>query len=438
MNTTKLGWLIFASAAVVAAAFFFFRLKSGNQARLYVFEPVEFVYRPDGAPAAAAIIHGRSVSERELHERSRVLADLAFQECKMLAEAAAKLSSGSAAARLELFAVDLNGELKTALEGLKLPLNITLSETPLDGVARLDGKPLSRESLSLNQVQYSLLKTRQFNEKLAVLRDLLVNQLLFDSAKALNLPLEKFIEEKILKGVVQVSDEELAAFARQNGIPPGASANETRGRLGPLVLDRKRTAAIHDYIKQNFEEKGEIFFAPPSYVFPVNENKLLISSGNPGSATVLVFSNLECSACLQLASELLALKRKYRDQIRVGFANVFAPGDWRSQLTAEASYCMNAQKNEHFWSLLESATADAAPPDEAKINETVKKVGAEYEPFRTCLLKRQFKDEVTAQLKYAADFGVLTAPTVIVGSRVFAGPVRRAELEAAVAELLAR
>ncbi|MEQ1875403.1 MAG: thioredoxin domain-containing protein [Bdellovibrionia bacterium] len=375
MNKTKGIWVLLAAVAIICAALFQFRPKSGNSERNYAIEPVKFVYRANGPPGAAAIIHGKTISEQELEQRSAVLSDLYYQECKFLAEAAAaRVSKRGVKVRLDLFATDTNGELRVKLDKLKLPLIINFSaESHSEGVARLDGKPLSRDELSFNQVQYSLLKTRQFKEKLTILRDLFVNLLQFDSAKAKD-------------------------------------------------------------AKPNFDEKGEIFFSPPSYAFPVNGNKLLIENENPGAKTVLVFSSLQCSVCSELARDLNVLKAKYGKQIRIGFANFFSAEDWRSQLAAESAFCLNAQKHEYFLSFLESIAGISKPADESVINATVKKTGADYEMFRSCLLKKRYKEEVSDQLKYAADFGVLTMPTVIVGGQVFAGTVRPAELEQALAE----
>ena len=431
MNKVKVIAVALAVVAVLAVLRFMPGPKAGSGDGSFVLEPVKFVYKADGPPGAAATVHGKTVSEQDLQDRSPALFDLTLQEIKMLAEAAVKLSAGKTKAGVELFAADRNGALKAALDKLKLPLNVTLSPKPPAGrVALLDGNPLTREQLNLNQVQYSLIKTRQFREKLAVLREIAVRQLLFESAKAQGLDLEKFIKEKVMKDAT-VTETEVAEFAAKNGIALGKNDDETRNRLHQAVYELKQKTAIDEYARRNYDEKAEIHFSPPSYVFPVNENKMIVSQDNPGATTVLVFSNLECSACVGLARDLIALKKKHRKDIRVGFVSFFGAGDYRSPLLAEASHCVNSQKHEYFWKFFESVAALPKPPDETAINEAVKSSGAEYDAFRGCLQNRRYKDEVAGQLKYASDFGVLIQPTVIVGSQVIAGSVRAADLELA-------
>src|SRR5262249_7179007 len=146
-------------------------------------------------------------------------------------------------------------------------------------------------------------------------------------------------------------------------------AQSEQNRLRMIVLEDKRNAMINAFVRENFTEKGTIFFHPPLYTFAVNDERLLVGKGDHAALPVLVFSNLQCSPCQDLAKELLTLKGKYSQGIRIGFINLFAPEDWHSELAAEAAFCLNAQDNRYFWKFYEVMASTKPPIDEQGLYE---------------------------------------------------------------------
>lgn len=434
-KTTGIFLTFIAIVALVFAAYFFKRPPASGK-NVFVAVPVKFVYKP-GAPGVAAHISGKEVTEAELLERSPVLMDLAYQEIKMLGEAALKThpAKNKKSQSLEVFMADPGEKFKASLEKLKLPLEVKFSsENPGKSAAKLNGTAMTAAEIGVKQVPLSHLKSRQFSEKLNVLRDLFVKQILFKAAAADGKNIEEFLDLKVLTSKTGASDQEVNDFMNQKGITfskDGKESQSVRNRLRLIIIEQKRTALINAYIERNFSEQGEIHFLPPQQAFPMDEKKMIADKA--AGVPVLVFSNLQCSTCLQLAKNLFALKEKHKDDIRIGLVSLFSEEDWRSRLAAEASLCLNAQNHKYFWDFYQAVTNRQAAVDEAAIYETAKKVGADEEPFKNCILKQTYKEEVNGQLKYAAGLGVVTMPTVIVGGTVLAGTVSLEELEHALA-----
>ncbi|MCB9026732.1 MAG: thioredoxin domain-containing protein [Bdellovibrionaceae bacterium] len=407
---------------------------------IYTSGPLKFQASPLESQDVAAEILEKKYSFKDLYERSPVLKDLNKQEAEILIEAGiTKIETEiktSEKPNIELFIRQPTENFN--LEKYKTQANIQFLDqapTNIDSIIKINGKDYTRNELVLNQVQLSRIQTDQFYERLLVLQDLYTKALLLKDSKQENVTIQKLISDKIMPDD-SISNDEILAFARKNNVDISQKSQELKITLSNIILQNRRNAAIDKYIAKNHpNEIGKIFFLPPNYKIPIVENKALIpvSVNKAERPTLIVFSSFNCgNTCKILAESLESLKNDHKDKVRIGFVQLFSDNDWRSRLIAEASLCIHAQNYDAYWDFFKKITHSQDTFDETKINNIAKSTNIDFDKFKKCFVTQTFKDDVNNQLKYARDIGVISSPTIVIGTEVLQGTILRSHLQRAM------
>jgi predicted DsbA family dithiol-disulfide isomerase len=393
-----------------------------------------FKYIPLEKLGLAAKILNQEVTYTELTSRSPVLRDLTFAKFKLLASAADQkikgLTKSAKKASIVLYMPKPNSKFN--FDNSSSDFKITFSDQrPKNVIVKINETKYSREQIPLNQVKYSIVLTDIFEEKLRLLADIYTKKLLLKISKANNTTIQGYINRTILKTIHKVTDLEVTSFAVSKGIILDAKSAKLKNRLRNIIKENRTKASIEEFIKKNHsKELGFIYFNPPLLNIPLFENKAIIApqKGKSGVPTYLVFSNLTCSSCSELAFNLDKLRKQYKNKIRIGFVNYFSDNNWRAQMAAEASLCLNLQSHDAFWDFFKKISKTKTELSEQIILETAKTTDVDYSTFSKCFVAQTYKKDVDKQNKYATDLGIEISPTVILGSRVFSGGVNIKQL----------
>lgn len=385
------------------------------------------------------------VTHAELMSRSAVLRDLLQTKLKILTEAVeAKLRETGGtqqAAAVELYMEKPESASRTATQNQKLTLTFS-NARPSKGLVKINDTLYEQQDLPLNHVYYAQIEGQIFEEKLRVAGDLYTKQLLLKIAKDNNTTIQGYINKSVLGlPLKDVTDVEVKLFAENKGIELSDKDSDLKEKLRKILQEQKTEKSIEQHLKTNFPgEIGKIYFHPPSFLIPVSAaNALGTGSAKELPAPpVLVFSSLKCTGCGELADTVGALREKYKDKVRFGFVHFLFGESWKDQLAAQASFCLNAQNNDAFWDFFSKLAKTKTEISEPLIMETAKSLDINQEEFTKCFVAQTHKDDVHKQVKYAADLGVTTAPTVIYGARVLTGNAIEKRLEDVIASGLTR
>ncbi|MEQ1876018.1 MAG: thioredoxin domain-containing protein [Bdellovibrionia bacterium] len=385
------------------------------------------------------------ITHAELVSRSPVLKDLLNTKLKILSEAVIakfpEIGRLQQPPTVELYMEKPAEKAELVRKNPKLALAFS-SQRPADGILKFNNKVYDRSDLPLNQVQYSQVEMQIFDEKLRVLGDLYVKQLLLKIAKDNNTTIQGYVNKSILGlPLKDVSDIEVKLFAADKGIDFSEQDSALKERLRKILQERKTENSIEEHLKDKFPgEIGKIYFYPPSYEIPMKDPAALLPAGEKDSAlpTVMVFTSPKCSGCGHLADGLEEIRSKYKNKVRFGFVHFFYGDDWRDQLAAQASLCLNSQSNDAFWKFFSRLSKSKDEISETHVKETAKSTGIDKDEFEKCFIAQTYKDEVQKQVKYASQLGVTTAPTVIYGSQVLTGSNIEKQLKNAIASGLQR
>ncbi|MCB0392813.1 MAG: DsbA family protein [Bdellovibrionales bacterium] len=311
--------------------------------------------------------------------------------------------------------------------------NISFSdERPKNTIVNINTKNYSREELPLNQVRFSEIETKIFDEKLRVLSNIYTKNLLLKVAKNNNTTIQSFINKTILKNPIQVTDVDVQKFADDKGLVIDKKDSSLKERLRSIIKENKTQEQIDNYIAtQHANEVGKIYFHPPTLKIPLFENKAVLPPSDKPSdlPTFMVFSRLKCTSCSELADTLEEIRKQYKNKIRIGFIHYFSNDNWQDSLAAEASMCLNLQSHDAFWDFFNKISKTKEEISESLIMDTAKSTNVNFENFKKCFLAQTYKDEVQKQMKYAEDLGVTISPTVIYDTKVISGKIVKKQLK---------
>ena len=183
-----------------------------------------------------------------------------------------------------------------------------------------------------------------------------------------------------------------------------------------------------------------IFFLFSSQV----ESKILSIGSSDAKVSVKVFSSLTCPHCANFHSEIFNnLKRDFIDKGLVKFEHYAFPLDLAA-LNAEIIVRCHVDKDKKFELLekiYEKQKVWAVGSDINKINESIKKIGAESnlpnEKMEKCLNNENAQDDILnerieAQKKYKIE----STPTVFINNKKYSGKIDYKQFKKAIEKKL--
>ena len=176
-------------------------------------------------------------------------------------------------------------------------------------------------------------------------------------------------------------------------------------------------------------------------IFSVNVHGKVLSSGNSNAKiTIKVFSSLTCPACANFHSEIYYnLKKDFIDAGLVKFEHHPFPLDLAA-LNAEIILRCN-NKDEKKFELLgiiyEKQNLWAIGSDINKINESIKKIGSEFnmkdEKMNNCLKNDKSQDEILNQrIEAQKKYKIQSTPTIFINEKKYSGKVNYKQFKKAI------
>ena len=176
-------------------------------------------------------------------------------------------------------------------------------------------------------------------------------------------------------------------------------------------------------------------------IFSSNVHGKILSSGDSNAkVTVKVFSSLTCPACANFHSEIYYdLKKDFIDAGLVKFEHHPFPLDLAALNAEIILRCNNNDekkfellgiiyKKQNFW---------AVGSDINRINESIKKIGAEFnmkeEKMNSCLKNDKSQDEILNQrIEAQKKYKIQSTPTIFINEKKYSGEVNYKKFKKAI------
>ena len=176
-------------------------------------------------------------------------------------------------------------------------------------------------------------------------------------------------------------------------------------------------------------------------VFSVNAHGKILSSGDANAKiTVKVFSSLTCPACANFHSEIYyALKKDFIDPGLVKFEHHPFPLDLAALNAEIILRCSikNEKKFELLGIIYKKQNSWAVGSDINKINESIKKIGSEFDmkdnQMNSCLKDDKSQDEILNQrIEAQKKYKIQSTPTIFINEKKYSGKINYKQFKKAI------
>ena len=175
--------------------------------------------------------------------------------------------------------------------------------------------------------------------------------------------------------------------------------------------------------------------------FAVEVNGKILSEGNADAKiTVKVFSSLTCPACANFHSEIYyELKKEFIDVGLVKFEHHPFPLDLAALNAEVILRCSikGEKKFELLGKIYKKQNLWAVGSDINKINESIKKIGSEFdmndEKMNNCLKNDKSQDEILNQrIEAQKKYNIQSTPTIYINEKKYSGKVDYKQFKKAI------
>ena len=176
-------------------------------------------------------------------------------------------------------------------------------------------------------------------------------------------------------------------------------------------------------------------------VFSVNVYGKILSSGDANAKiTVKVFSSLTCPACANFHSEIYyGLKKDFIDAGLVKFEHHPFPLDLAALNAEIILRCSikNEKKFELLGIIYKKQNSWAVGSDINKINESIKKIGSEFDmkdnQMNSCLKDDKSQDEILNQrIEAQKKYKIQSTPTIFINEKKYSGKINYKQFKKAI------
>ena len=176
-------------------------------------------------------------------------------------------------------------------------------------------------------------------------------------------------------------------------------------------------------------------------VFSVKVHSKILSDGNADAKVIVkVFSSLTCPACANFHSEIYYdLKKDFIDAGLVKFEHHAFPLDLAALNAEIILRCSinDEKKFELLGRIYKKQNSWAVGSDINKINESIKKIGSEFnmknEKMNNCLKNDKSQDEILNQrIEAQKKYNIQSTPTVFINEKKYSGKVNYKQFKKAI------
>ena len=291
---------------------------------------------------------------------------------------------------------------------------------------------IAGEEVTLGDFKRSDFNTNflDLNRKINQLKWEFINQKVLElEAKKNNLPLNNYVQSKVLNQI-SISEEEMRAFYEENKHEvPGKSFEEVKTPIRNFLSRQKEGELIREHIKSLAKKYSVEYIVGDQKPINVRKNKYYSFSMGKKDAKVKVieFADMQCGHCKHAYTKFKKIFEKYKNDIYFEYRHYPLPGNRFSKSFAKGSYC--AGEEGKFFDFIELSFANQKKLGEIKPGDLAKKLGLETDTFDKCMKGYDAQHALEADIKEANRIGIQSTPTFIINGQLFIGAISEEDIE---------
>ncbi len=263
---------------------------------------------------------------------------------------------------------------------------------------------------------------KMFDIKFNKLNQLVIEKLIKADPKSKGLTNDQYFDKFITSKIV-VSDKEMNAFIKERKIPAGQVNDNVKGKIKEYLGKQKKQGAVKSWLAEKTGKTGiEVFFEQPERPsFDVDPSGAPFFGGKGAKVTIVEFSDFQCPFCAEGSKVLKALKKKYKNKIKVVFKQFPLHFHTQAKKAAMAALCINEQKTKLFWKMHDAMFLDQSKLKVDDLKALAKNLGAKSEQFNKCLDDNKYAAQIEKDIQQGKSVGVKSTPTFYVNGKLIAG-----------------
>jgi protein-disulfide isomerase len=306
-------------------------------------------------------------------------------------------------------------------------------------VAKLGGEEITEDMLiGDDKMDFFELKKREYELKMNQLNKLMVDKLIGAEAKKAGMSIDDFVNKKIIKQEIKISDKDYKKFVADKHIPESQLNPQIKERIISYMQGTKKQEMIQEYIgKLTKSEPVEVYFTRPKLMVNVEQGAGPWMGGEKAPVTVVEFSDFQCPFCSRAAETVSDLKKKYGDKVKVVFRHFPLPMHKEARGASEASMCVNEQGTAKFWKYHDILFKNQDKLDNANLEKFAKDAGADTKKFKECFDSKKYAAVVQKDMEYGEKVGVKSTPTFFINGELVSGALPLEAFSESIDEQLA-
>lgn len=251
------------------------------------------------------------------------------------------------------------------------------------------------------------------------LRFMIFNQLVQAAAAAEELTPEAYLEREIGAKIPEPNDAQIQQVINQykSQLPP----DEAQARQQVVAFLKQQMAQQYetDLRTRLFDTAGVEILLDPPRVHPVIEAHNPMRGPADAPVVVVEYTDYQCPYCDRAQPTLDAVRERYGDSVVHVFKNLPLPMHQQAGLAAEAALCAGDQGK--FWELHDWLFANKSNISHDTLVAQAELIPLDVAVFTECIGTRVHKDQVDADAKEAATFGIRGTPGFVINGRILTG-----------------
>ena len=310
-------------------------------------------------------------------------------------------------------------------ESAKAKINMVFKDAPKPGVAaKINGEDITEDQLIGDaQLELMQIKKQEYDLKMNQLNKMVQDKVLGGEAKKEGIPtVEEFINKKILKGEIKISDPDYKKFVKEKNIPESNINDQVKERIYSYMKEQKKDDMVQAYVaKLTKGAPVEVYFKKPKSNIQVELGEAPVTGGDSAKVTVIEFSDFQCPFCGRAAKTVSEVKKKYGNKIKIAFKQFPLPMHKDAEPAAEASMCVYEQGKDKFWKFHDIAFAAQEKLSAEDLSKHAKASGADEKKFKECMDAKKYADFVKKDMAYGEKLGVRSTPTFFINGQLLSG-----------------
>ncbi len=303
--------------------------------------------------------------------------------------------------------------------------NIVVKDAPKSGVvAKVAGQEITEEELiGDDKLDFFELRKREYELRMERLNRLIESKLIGAEAQKANMSLDEYINKKITKGDIKISEKEYKKFVAEKKIPESQINPQIKERINSYLQSQKRQELIQAHLaKLTKSEPVEVYFKKPrmDIQVEVGENAPILGKSD-APVTIVEFSDFQCPFCSRGAETMHQVKKKYGNKVKIAFRHFPLPMHTEADEASAAAMCVHEQNKDKFWKYHDILFKNQDKMDDESLAKYAKEVGVDEKKFKECYDSKKYVDLVKKDMEYGEKLGVRSTPTFFVNGQLVSG-----------------